>query len=85
MQLAEFIKEIGMPTTFAELGISEDTDLRAVANSTVVTPGCCKKLTSDEIYEILVECKIKEKNNEQKSIDFVGKPKKRREFRYIMR
>lgn len=55
--LAEFIKEIGMPTTFAELGISEDTDLRAVANSTVVTPGCCKKLTSDEIYEILVECK----------------------------
>lgn len=55
--LAEFIKEIGMPTTFAELGISEDTDLRAVANSTVVTSGCCKKLTSDEIYEILVECK----------------------------
>ena len=55
--LAEFIKEIGMPTTFAELGISEDTDFRAVANSTVVTPGCCKKLTSDEIYEILVECK----------------------------
>lgn len=55
--LAAFIKEIGMPTTFAELGISEDTDFRAVANSTVVTPGCCKKLTSDEIYEILVECK----------------------------
>ena len=55
--LAEFIKEIGMPTTFAELGISEDTDFRSVANSTVVTPGCCKKLTSDEIYEILVECK----------------------------
>lgn len=55
--LAEFIKEIGLPTTFAELGISEDTDLRAVANSTVVTTGCCKKLTSDEIYEILVECK----------------------------
>ena len=55
--LAAFIKEIGLPTTFAELGISEDTDFRAVANSTVVTPGCCKKLTSDEIYEILVECK----------------------------
>ena len=55
--LAAFIKEIGLPTTFAELGIAEDTDLRAVADSTVVTPGCCKKLTKDEIYQILQECK----------------------------
>ena len=49
--------EIGLPTTFAELGIPEDTDLRAVADSTVVTPGCCKKLTHDEIYDILQECR----------------------------
>ena len=55
--LADFIKEIGLPTTFAELGIPEDTDLRAVADSTVVTPGCCKKLTHDEIYDILQECR----------------------------
>ena len=55
--LADFIKEIGLPTTFAELSIPADTDLRAVADSTVLTAGCCKKLTHDEIYEILTECK----------------------------
>ena len=54
--LAAFIREIGLPTTFAELGIPADTDLRAVADSTVLTPGCCKKLTHDEIYKILKEC-----------------------------
>lgn len=55
--LAAFIREIGLPTTFAELDIPEDTDLKAVAESTNITAGCCKKLTHDEIYEILVECK----------------------------
>ena len=54
--LAAFIKEIGLPTSFAELGIPADTDFRAVADSTNVTAGCCKKLTHDEIYEILQEC-----------------------------
>jgi len=54
--LAAFIREIGLPTTFHELGIPADTDLRAVADSTNITAGCCKKLTSDEIYEILTEC-----------------------------
>ena len=38
-------------------GIPEDTDLRAVADSTNITAGCCKKLTHDEIYEILLECR----------------------------
>lgn len=55
--LADFIREIGLPTSFAELGIPADTDLRAIADSTVLTAGCCKKLTHDEIYEILKECK----------------------------
>ena len=55
--LAAFIREIGLPTTFAELGIPADTDFRAVADSTNITAGCCKKLTSDEIYDILCECK----------------------------
>ncbi len=55
--LAAFIREIGLPATFAELGIPEDTDLRAVADSTNITAGCCKKLTREEIYEILLECK----------------------------
>ena len=54
--LAAFIKEIGLPTSFAELGIPADTDFHAIADSTNVTAGCCKKLTHDEIYEILQEC-----------------------------
>ena len=54
--LAAFIQEIGLLTTFTELGIPADTDFRAVADSTNVTAGCCKKLTRDEICEILQEC-----------------------------
>ncbi len=55
--LSAFIKEIGLPSTFDQLGIPNDTDLRAVADSTNITAGCCKKLTCDEIYEILTECR----------------------------
>lgn len=54
--LADFIKEIGMPTSFTQMGISKDTDFRAIADSTNITAGCCKKLTHDDIYEILREC-----------------------------
>ena len=55
--LAAFIREIGMPISFYELGIPADTDFRAIADSTNLTAGCCKKLTHDEIYESLRECK----------------------------
>lgn len=54
--LADFIKEIGLPISFTQMGISEDTDFRAIADSTNITAGCCKKLSHDEIYEILKEC-----------------------------
>ncbi|MBR1764177.1 MAG: iron-containing alcohol dehydrogenase [Ruminococcus sp.] len=54
--LAEFIKEIGLPTKLGEMSISADTDLRAIADSTVITKGCCKRLGADEIFEILREC-----------------------------
>lgn len=53
--LSDFIKEIGLPTTLSEMGII-DTDLEAVAKSTILTGGCCKKLTADEIEKILKEC-----------------------------
>lgn len=56
--LSQFVREIGLPSSFAEMGISEDTDYKAVAKSTNISAGCCKKLTADEIYEILVECKM---------------------------
>ena len=55
--LAAFIKEMGLPTSFAEMGISGDTDFKAIADSTVVTAGCCKKLSKEEILEILNECR----------------------------
>lgn len=56
--LADFIKEIGLPTCFAELGVEpEEEMLRAVAETSNIQAGCCKKLTSDEIYEILMECR----------------------------
>ena len=55
--LAAFIKEIGLPTTFAELGIPADTDLRAVADSTVILLGVPGQLNADVIYEILLECR----------------------------
>ena len=52
------IREIGLPTNFKELGIEADENmLHAVAESTVTTPGCCKKLTANEIFEILTECR----------------------------
>lgn len=54
--LANFIKEVGLPTTFAEMGIPNDTDFKAIADSTNITAGCCKKLTHEEILEILKEC-----------------------------
>ena len=56
--LADFIREVGLPTTFTEMGITLDDDIiRAIAESTVITPGCCKQLTADEIVEILEMCK----------------------------
>ena len=54
--LADFIKEIGLPASFTEMGISPDTDFKAVADSCNLTAGCCKELTHEEILEILKEC-----------------------------
>ena len=55
--LADFIREIGLPTTFAEMNIPADTDYKAIAESTVLTGGCAKKFTRDELLEVLLECR----------------------------
>ncbi|MBQ9608004.1 MAG: iron-containing alcohol dehydrogenase [Lachnospiraceae bacterium] len=55
--LADFIKEIGLPTTFKEMNISEDTDFRAIADTTILTGGCAKKFDRDELYKVLMECR----------------------------
>ena len=55
--LTAFIGEIGLPTTFAEMNIPEDTDFKAIADSTVLTGGCVKKFTKEELLEVLLECR----------------------------
>ncbi len=55
--LAAFIKEATLPTTFAEMGITGDVDYKAIAQSTVLTPNCCKKFTTEELLDVLMECK----------------------------
>lgn len=63
--LAAFIRKIGLPTTLTELkaGMNHSTGdptdqqlLRKVADSTIITPGCARQMSHDEIYEILTEC-----------------------------
>lgn len=56
--LEDFIEEVGLPTTFAQMGIILDSATTlAIAESTIITPGCCKQLSVSEIVEILNECK----------------------------
>ena len=55
--LENFIKEIGLPTRWSEIGITDDTVLRAAADTCFLWPGCCKQMSRDEIYELLEECK----------------------------
>lgn len=54
--LADFVKETGMPTSFTEMGITDKSVLKKVADSCNLTVGCCKKLSREEILEILEEC-----------------------------
>ena len=55
--LAAFIKEVGLPENFSEMGIAKDTDYKAIADSTVLTGGCCKKFTKEELLAVLDLCK----------------------------
>lgn len=54
--LADFIKEIGLPTTLRELGVDKHTDLKKIADSCNLGQGSYKKMTHEEILEILNEC-----------------------------
>lgn len=53
--LAAFIREIGLPTTLRELGMSSEEDLKEIADSCNLAPGSYKKMTHEEIYEIFKE------------------------------
>ncbi len=52
--LHKFIVELGIPTTLRELGATEDM-ISKIAYSTIPGGGY-KKLTQDEIYEVLKQC-----------------------------
>lgn len=55
--LTAFLREVGLLDTFSGMGIAEDTDYKAVADSTVLTAGCCKRFTREELLTVLNECK----------------------------
>lgn len=55
--LADFIREIGLPTSFRELGMDESLDLKLVADSCNLSPGSYKKMTKEEILGIFRECR----------------------------
>lgn len=54
--LADFVKEIGLPSTFTEMGLTDQSVLKKVADTCNLTAGCCKKFTREEILQILEEC-----------------------------
>lgn len=53
--LEAFIKEIGLPTRWSEMGITDERMLRAAADTCFITPGSCRQMSRDEIFEILKE------------------------------
>ena len=54
--LADFIKEVGLPTTLRELSVDKQTDLKAIADSCNLSLGSYKEMTHKEIFEIFKEC-----------------------------
>ncbi len=53
--LEDFIREIDMPASWREMGITDAAVLRKAADTCLLTPGCCKRFTRDELYEALIE------------------------------
>lgn len=54
--LADFIKEIGLPSTLHELGINDKSILKEIADSCNISIGSYKKMTHQEIFTIFEEC-----------------------------
>ena len=54
--LAAFIREIGLPTTLRELGMSDKSMLKEIADSCGISPGSYKQMTHEEILDIFTEC-----------------------------
>lgn len=54
--LADFIQELGMPTTLRELGVTELTPMKELADSVPLTPGSYGKLTHEDVLHIFEAC-----------------------------
>lgn len=39
------------------MGTTDEKVLRAAADTCFITPGCCRQMSRDEIFEVLKECK----------------------------
>ena len=54
--LADFIQEIGLPTTLKELGLTDKKQLKEIADSCSISGGSYKKMTHEEILKIFQQC-----------------------------
>lgn len=54
--LANFIKEIGLPSHLQELGINDKINLEEIAKSCNIVKSSYKQMTHEEILEIFKEC-----------------------------
>ena len=54
--LAAFIREIGMPSNFRELGIPADLPWKEIADSVTLTPGGYGHLTHEDVLNIFEAC-----------------------------
>lgn len=50
--LADFIKEIGLPTTLWELGVTDKQQAEEIADTCFLSPGSYRRLTREDIREI---------------------------------
>ncbi|MBR0311600.1 MAG: iron-containing alcohol dehydrogenase [Oscillospiraceae bacterium] len=55
--LAAFIREIGMPSNFRELGIPDDLPWKEIADSVTLTSGGYGHLTHEDVRKIFEECR----------------------------
>lgn len=54
--LSDFIRETGLPVTLRELGVTDEKQLKKIADSCHYSPGAYRKLEPPEILEIFQEC-----------------------------
>lgn len=54
--LSDFIRELELPATLRDLGVDENTNLKQMADSCMLSAGSYKPMTHKEIYEIFQEC-----------------------------